>query len=140
MTVISWSRKQPKRQNTIRQNLRGFDIHTLHLSLPLALPCSSYCATGLLNPPHSQQQSGEPLSARMNLRSSNLPLLLLTSLLYFGEEPLGDERNYLCGSPVSPICNFSIYSQVLSAEHKHVRTSAFLVSSKDWLFEDLVFI
>lgn len=74
-------------ERTIRQDRRGRVQRARHVSHPLALPCSSGCATGFLNAPHSQPQSGGPSSPRMNLGPSTLPLLLLTSLLNFCEEP-----------------------------------------------------
>lgn len=49
-------------EHTIRQDLWSLVPHARPLSHPLALPCSSDCATRLINPPHSQPQSGEPPS------------------------------------------------------------------------------
>lgn len=108
-------------ERTIRQDLWDFVPRALHLSHPLALPCSSDCITGLLNPPHSLQ-SGEPPSPRMNLRHSSVPLLLLTGLLNFCEEP---RRMSIIVSvdQLILICIFCIFSQGNSAEDVHVRTS-----------------
>lgn len=114
-----------KREATIRQNLKVFVVHALHFPLPLALPRSSDCATGLLNPPHSQSQSGEPPTPRMNLSPSN-QLLLLAGLLHFCKEP---RRSGIV--PVDLLFfTFVIFvfcSQVQSTEDKHVRTSPFLL-------------
>lgn len=63
----------------------------------------------------------------MNLRPSTMPLLLLTSLLNFCEEPRRTSR-IASVERLILICIFCIFSQGNSAEDAHVRTS-FSVSS-----------